>query len=119
MKTWHANLVVRTFNNGGNEIHTSFSFHRTELRAASVKEAKKLLLSWARKRLSRFQPRKKRNVVLFASPWLERRKACDGNDMLRNRFCRSTIPSLLRGSAHRILVHGYGPRAVKELGRKA
>ena len=118
-KVWHASLNVTTFRrSGGKERNPIFSFHDVKFEAKNTEEAKKNLLSWARKKLSRFSKGKERMVMIFCSPEHEKEKNClDADKMLRNRSSHTSISSILRGGADRIFVQGYGPKALDELSR--
>ncbi|MFA5841134.1 MAG: hypothetical protein WC847_02600 [Candidatus Paceibacterota bacterium] len=116
---WHASLSVTTYRRSrGVERIPIFSFNDVKFEAKDIAEAKKNLLSWARKKLSRFSKGKNRTVMLICGPEHEKEKDClDADKMLRNRYSHRSISSILRGSADKIFVEGYGSKARAELSR--
>ena len=117
METWEVSLNVFTYRGGWQGNVTKFSFYTASLEAENTDEAKKELLFWARKKLSRFKPGKKRAVHIFGAPRIKS-GLLSGDRMLRNRHSCETIYSINRRNANRILVEGYGPEAITELHRK-
>ena len=114
MATYSTLMIVHDEN-----VHdfTARNYHRFEFEAEDSTEAKKKLLAGCRKRLKDIKVRRGKFVQIQCLLRFKTKRVLNGAKMLRNRDKFDTISSIMRVSAKRLFVEGYGPKALKELAR--
>lgn len=94
---------------------TARTYYHFEFEAEDSAEAKKKLIKACRARLRHIRVRKGKFVQIQCQPRFKTKRVLNGAKMLRNRDKFASISSIMRISAERLFVEGYGEKALKEL----
>lgn len=114
MQIHEATLTVYSWNKDWSDCdisHQEFEFE------SNNEKAKNDLLKEVRRRLKKIKNSKRKNFSIMCCPRFKTKRALDGTRMLRNRFKFSSKSSIMRVSADRLFVKGWGHKQAAELDR--